>query len=129
MRVKSLENRIHAVVEEAASVIADIVRAELAAEVQKAVAVAQPKSGRWRNAKLKTATAKKGRGRRRGSLNNATLARVLQVIESTPGLRSEQLYQKLPLPREVTKRALAKLREDKRVKTKGDRRAMTYAPA
>jgi transcription initiation factor IIE alpha subunit len=54
---------------------------------------------------------------------------VFKVIEDHPGLRSEEIYKKLPLAPELTKKVLAKLREGKRVKTTGEKRAMTYAAA
>ncbi len=54
---------------------------------------------------------------------------MLKVIEGNPGLRSEEIYKKLPLRPELAKKALAKLREDKRVKTTGEKRATTYAAA
>jgi hypothetical protein len=76
----------------------------------------------------KTSTTKSGRPGRRG-LDEATLKSVLGVIESTPGLRSEQIYKKLPLNEDLARKALAKLRETKRVRTKGEKRAMTYAAA
>lgn len=132
MRVKSFENRIHAVIAEAASVITDIVRAELAAEVQRAVSSVHA-NGHANRLPKRLATAKTsvggGRRRKRRGVDGATLARVLQVIKSKPGLRSEQIYEKLPLPRELTKKALAKLRGDKLVKTKGTRRATKYIAA
>jgi hypothetical protein len=57
------------------------------------------------------------------------MTRVLEVIEANPGLRSEEIYKKLPLSVELAKKALTKLRETKRVKTKGEKRSMTYAVA
>jgi hypothetical protein len=65
-------------------------------------------------------------GRQRGA-DETTLTRVLKVIEENPGLRSEQIYAKLPIETELARKALTKLRDTKRVKTKGEKRAMTYA--
>jgi len=41
-------------------------------------------------------------------------------------LRSEEIYKKVPLKPDLAKKALTKLREDERVKTTGEKRAMTY---
>jgi hypothetical protein len=69
-----------------------------------------------------------GRGRR-GGLDDAAVDSVARVIGKNPGLRSEQIYKEAGLPPQIVKAALARLREKKRVKTKGTRRAMTYALA
>jgi hypothetical protein len=66
---------------------------------------------------------------RRSTHDEATLERVLKVIASSPGQRSEEIYWKLPMPVKTVKAALAKLRATKRVKTKGEKRAMTYSAA
>jgi hypothetical protein len=90
-----------------------------------------PSNGASAKAATKPATKKKApsaapAGRQRG-VDEATLARVLKVIEESPGLRSEQIYAKLPIETELARKALTKLRDTKRVKTKGEKRAMTYA--
>lgn len=77
----------------------------------------------------KPAGEKSGRRGRRGALDEATVTRVLKVVEDNPGLRSEEIYRKLPLKPDLAKKALAKLRADKRVKTTGEKRGMTYAAA
>jgi hypothetical protein len=65
------------------------------------------------------------RGRRR-TLQAGTLDRVAQYVHKHPGLRSEQIQAGMGGDHSVTKAALAKLRELKRVKTSGERRATTY---
>jgi hypothetical protein len=60
------------------------------------------------------------RPHRRGSLDEATVARVLKITEDNPGLRGEEIYKKPPLAPELTKKVLAWLRESKRVKTTGE---------
>jgi hypothetical protein len=82
-----------------------------------------------------TATSKAARGTkgrrsgRPGALDDATLSQVFKVVEDNPGLRSEEIYKKLSLAPQLAKKALAKLRAQKRVKTKGAKRATTYAAA
>jgi hypothetical protein len=86
------------------------------------------RNGKASRTPAKPAKEKTGRGKRRG-VDEATMTRVLKVIEDAPGLRSEQIYEKLPIPTELARKALTKLRETKRVKTKGEKRSMTYAAA
>lgn len=64
--------------------------------------------------------------RNRSGLDEDIISRVLKVVEEKPGLRSEEIQQQLPVSPELVKKALAKLREDKRVKTTGEKRGMTY---
>lgn len=71
------------------------------------------------------APAKKTRGGRRGS-NAAAAETIFKLIQSTPGLRSEQIQKKLPIPPKKIKAGLSKLRAAGRVKTKGIKRAMVY---
>ena len=67
-------------------------------------------------------------GRPRGSVNEAFVQTVLSVVKKTPGLRTEQIYKKLPSHSRVrVKAALARMREQKMVRTRGGRRAMTYS--
>jgi hypothetical protein len=55
------------------------------------------------------------------------LARVLKVVQGSPGLRSEEIMKKVPLPGPAVKAALAKLRSAKRVKASGQARGTTYS--
>jgi hypothetical protein len=120
-----LESRISEVIAFATRQIAQLVRADFAEQVGR-LAEGPPARGQ----RLKAPAAEKPRRRgRRGGINEATLSRVLKVIVSSPGLRSEQIYKKLPLPVAKVKTALAKLRAAKRVKTKGEKRSMTYQAA
>lgn len=183
---RALEDRIAQIITEAVAAVADMVRLDVAAQVQQAIGAKSRRSrmkrtrnvravsrrnvparcvfpgcqkshkgprfsflcdehmgiskadkakhlAAWRAANAgdtKNGTTKRqGRSGRNGQLDEETINRVLKIVEGQPGLRSEQIYKELPLPPELTKKALAKLREDKRVKTKGERRAMTYAIA
>jgi hypothetical protein len=84
--------------------------------------VAQVASGRGNGS-----SGRARRGRPPGSVNESFVQTVLAIVKRSPGLRSEQIYQKLPTaPRQRVKAALAKMREKKMVKTRGDRRSMTY---
>jgi hypothetical protein len=140
---EQLEARIQQVIKDATRSIVEIVTADIAAQVQSLLG-AQPNGGRGSQAasrKARKAAApengvpsksggkKPGRAGRRGSIDEATMTRVLEVIEANPGLRSEEIYKKLPLPVELARRALTKLRAAERVKTKGEKRSMTYAAA
>jgi hypothetical protein len=140
---EQLEARIQQIIKDATKSIVEIVTADIAEQVQHLLG-SQPNGGRGsRSASpkarkgatpenvvaAKSGDKKPGRAGRRGSIDEATMTRVLQVIEANPGLRSEEIYKKLPLSVEVARKALTKLRDTKRVKTKGEKRSMTYAAA
>ena len=68
-------------------------------------------------------------GRPRGSktsFNPALLDKLVSVIQKHPGKRSEELQRLVSGNRHKVKAALARLREQKRVKTSGAKRATTY---
>ncbi len=65
-------------------------------------------------------------GRRRRGVSEAVLVQLMKAIKAAPGLRSEQLYKKVTASPRVAKAGLAKLREQKRVRTSGERRSTTY---
>jgi hypothetical protein len=77
---------------------------------------------------ISVATDGSGRRRRAGP-SEELLDTVLETIKRSPGLRSEELYQKIKQPSDQVKAALARLREHKKVKTSGRRRATTYRAA
>ena len=61
-------------------------------------------------------------------LNDSVIDRVLTYIEKNPGQKAEQIQAGLRnLDRGEVNRALARLRQDKRVRTEGARRSMSYA--
>ena len=70
-----------------------------------------------------------GRRGRRGRLDQATLDQLLKYVEKHPNLRSEQIQAQVDIDRKVVKAGLAKLREQKKVKTSGHKRATTYTAA
>ena len=128
MPSQSLEERITDVIAHAVAQVANLLKADIIAQLQGTTA---PRTNGVRAGARAAASAPKPRGRRgrRGTLDEATVARVFKVIEDNPGLRTEEIYKKLPLPADQAKKALAKLRADGRVKTKGQKRATTYAAA
>jgi len=67
-----------------------------------------------------------GRG---GGVGNDAVDQTLKLIKDQPGLRTEKMYEQLSMPRQTIKAALHKLREQDKVKVKGERRAATYWPA
>jgi hypothetical protein len=129
-RLSALEYRLNEVIKQAVKQTAEIVRAEIAAQVQRTIGTVgtrAPSNGASAKAAVQ-AKAKARTGRQRG-VDETTLTRVLKIIEENPGLRSEQIYAKLPIETELARKALTKLRDTKRVRTKGEKRAMTYAAA
>lgn len=126
----ALEVRIGTILTVAARQIAEAVRADIANQllhVMGASAGRQPSAAAASSSD--DAPAAGGKRGRRGALNEATLARVLEAVKGSPGLRSEQIQKQLPLAPKLVKAALAKLRAAKRVKTSGQKRATTYAAA
>jgi len=113
----NLDTKIASIAQEMAAELVRAVRVHLADEVAKVIggrpSAATPKS-----------PAKPGR--RGGGVSDAVLAQLLKAIKTAPGLRSEQIYKKVAISPKVAKAGLAKLREQKKVKTRGARRATTY---
>lgn len=73
------------------------------------------------------AGGKRGRPRgRRSGVSEGFLDAVVAAIRKHPGKRSEQLQQLIDGDRRQVKAALARLREQKRVRTSGAKRATTY---
>jgi hypothetical protein len=123
-----IESAITQIVSATARQIAEAVRAEIAEQLRHVTAAGATAKGRQARA-LAPAKADGQRRGRRARLDEATVSRVLKVVADSPGLRSEQIQGKLPIPPKVVKAALAKLRADKRVKTAGEKRATTYTIA
>jgi hypothetical protein len=121
----ALEDKIAAVIASAAREIAAVVRSDLADQLQLVVA---GQNGRVHKTAAST-NGKTGKRGRRSSLTESVLSSVLSVIEGKPGLRSEQIQAQLRMQPKMVKAALAKLREQKQVKTTGQKRSMTYASA
>ena len=121
-----LDARIEAIIEQAASEIARAVRANIAEEVQRVLGsqrgarAAATRGGRRRAA---------GAPRARRGVNEAQLKTVLDFITKNPGKRGEQIRAALKLSTKVGGKILAKLRQTKAVKTKGQKRSTTYAAA
>jgi hypothetical protein len=61
------------------------------------------------------------------SLNGTHVQTVLKVIRENPGLRSEEIQRKSRLAPGAVRKVLQKLRREKTVKTKGEKRATTYS--
>lgn len=112
----NLEPQLLAIAQRMTTEVAEVVRRHLAAEIARVMA------GRAKGA----ARVQRGR-RRRGALNTVLLDELLTAIRKSPGLRSEQIYKKLPEhSRKLLKAGLAKLRAQKKVKTTGQKRSTTY---
>jgi hypothetical protein len=131
----NLESRIQDIVYRAAAEIAGAVRANIAEEVQKVVG-GQPSGRRGRRAAAVAAPTARGRGRgraagRRGrrSVTEADLKTVLDFITKNPGKRSEEIRAALDLDQDLGGKILAKLRQAKSVKTRGEKRSTTYFTA
>jgi hypothetical protein len=68
-------------------------------------------------------------GKRTAAQIAATLETVLGYIKSNPNTRSEKIRKALKLPKPVMLDSLARLRDAKKLKMKGVKRAATYSVA
>lgn len=143
--LNDLESTIHQVIVSAAATMAQeisrAVRAALAAEIVGSTpAKPTPRRARRRAAAVTTRPARVKRGRTaarssggkahpRRSYTDRDVAAVLELIRARPGLRSEQYASESKLAHGPFKKVLAKLREEGRVKTEGEKRATTYKAA
>ena len=73
--------------------------------------------------------AKPVAGKKRRGVTQDELDTVLAFISKNPGKRSEHIRNTLGIPQEQNSKILAKLRELKKVKTKGAKRATSYSAA
>ena len=87
-----------------------------------------PKSGARRSRAAAAGATPRPRGRP-GRLDQGLLVRVMALIQKHPGLRSEEIQKQIVAPKGAVKKVLAKLREQKRVKTTGHKRVTKYAAA
>lgn len=117
-----LENQLLAIAQRMTGEVAALVRREIANQMTRII-------GTVNGSAISSAGGSVRRARGNGA-SEQLVSTVLDTIKRSPGLRTEQIYAKLPghaAPR--VKAALAKLRAGKKVKTTGTRRAMKYRSA
>lgn len=120
-KVAPLESQLLAIARRMTDEVAALVRRQIASEMTRIIGTVNG-SGTVANGSVR-------RGRS-GGASPQLVSTVLEAIKRSPGLRTEQIYAKLPShPAPRVKAALARLRADKKVKTSGTRRAMTYRSA
>ena len=130
-----LESRINDIIGQAASAIAAAVRQDIGEQVSRIVGAgpargAAPRLTNGGGAAKPAAAPQPGRKRRRRrGPDVAVMERLMSFIKSKPGLRSEEIRKQLQLDPVDAKAALAQLRADSKVRTKGDRRTTTYTVA
>jgi hypothetical protein len=117
-----LDSAIQEAVSRVASQIAAAVRQDIAAEIQRVI-------GGARVAGARPPATPAGRRKPRRGVADADVKRVLDFIAKNPGKRTEEIRSALELDSEYGGKLLAKLRADKKVKTRGQKRATTYAVA
>jgi hypothetical protein len=124
---QSLEASITDVIAQAVAQVANLIKADLIAQLQPTAPSSTARVASRRQPRQLAAPKKKpGRpAQPTPGLDNA-VAQVFQAIQKRPGLRTEEAYKLLPLAPDVIKKALARLRETKRVKVKGIKRAAAY---
>jgi hypothetical protein len=119
----ALDSRISSIAQNMAAALVRAVREHLADEVAKVIG--------GRNGRANpNGHSKRASTRRRRGVSEGVLEQLLKVTKTSPGLRSEEIYRKLPQHSpKILKAGLAKLREQKKVKTSGERRSTTYRTA
>jgi hypothetical protein len=128
----TLETTVQNVLARFAHDIAAAVRSEFASEIERIIggAGAAPAPRRPGRPAGGGAAAKPADGRRKPhparSYSDADVTRVLNLIKSRPGLRSEQIQAEIG-NKKVVEKVLARLRDAGQVRTTGTRRAMTYS--
>ena len=124
---QSLEASIANVIAQAVTQVANLIKADIIAQLQPTAPSSSARVVSPRQPRPLAAPKKKpGRPAQRTPGLDDAVAQVFQAIKQRPGLRTEEAYKLLPLTPEVIKKALAKLRETKRVKVKGIKRAAAY---
>ena len=116
-----LDSQLLAIAQKMTAEVAALVRQEIANQMTRIIGTVNG------SAIGANGSARRGRG---NGASAQLVSTVLDTIKRSPGLRTEQIYAKLPghaAPR--VKAALAKLRAGKKVRTSGNRRAMTYRSA
>jgi hypothetical protein len=119
-RKKSLKSTIRELAVQFADGLAEALEERISSAPSSSLPLARP---------VVSKRAMKSRGTRAAVSLEAASEKLLAVIGRSPGLRNEQLQKETGLPGALTGRVLTQLRNDKRVKTKGTRRAMVYLPA
>ena len=127
---KEIENRVSAFVSE----LTALVRQAAVAAVADVLGSPKPHAARPVSAKAPSAKAPSAkpagtRGKRTPEQIAATLETVHGYIKSHQNVRSEHIRAALKLPRPVMLDALDRLRDAKKIKMKGMKRAATYAVA
>jgi uncharacterized membrane protein len=139
----NLDSVIQQIVSRAASEIAQAVRVNITAEIGKLVPLSggrsatAPKASKAPAASAAKAArttaarpaARPAAGKKRRGVSEDELSMVLDYISRNPGRRGEEIRKALNLPQDQNSKILAKLRELKKVKTKGEKRTTAYSAA
>ena len=119
---KDIEGRVSAFVSE----LTDLIRQAAVAEVAEVLGAGKATPARAVAAKAPSAKRAGTRGRRTPEQIGATLETIIAYIKSNPNTRSEKIRKALKLPTAVMHDALTRLRDAKKLKMKGVKRAATY---
>jgi hypothetical protein len=120
-----MHSEIRALVESFATELEALVRQATLDQIHSALGGAAP-ARRTRGPGRKAAGT---RGKRSSEQVDAFAARILEVVKKKPGLRGEQISKEMKTDTKSLRLPMLKLIADKKVKTKGQRRGMTYTAA
>jgi hypothetical protein len=119
-----MNGEIRDLVESFATELEALVRRAALEQLQSALGGAAPAARKTRGPGRKSAGTRGGK--RSSEQVDAFAARILDVVKKKPGLRGEQLSKEMKTDTKSLRLPMLKLIGDKKVKTKGQRRGMTY---
>jgi len=132
----NFERQLRATIERFVLELSDIVRSAALQSVTEAFggsAISGPESRRGARSSKSTAAragAARGRGQKRPPQELAALVdRLFEAVKANPGLRMEQIAESLGSSTQELALPAKKLLSEKKIKTKGERRATKYFPA
>ena len=123
---QSMHAEIRDLVESFATELEALVRRAALDQIHNALGGVAP-AGRAARGPGRTTAGK--RGKRSSEQVDAFAARILELVKKKPGLRGEQISAEMKTDTKTIRLPMLKLIADKKVKTKGQRRGMTYTAA
>ena len=130
MSTANFEQQIRSTIEAFVEELSALVRAAAVQSVTEAFGGPLPGGARGRSAKGGAAGRSRAKGQKRAPEDLAELVdQLLNSIKATPGQRMEQIAKTLKSTTQELALPAKKLIAEKKIKTKGERRATKYFPA
>jgi hypothetical protein len=126
---QSMHTEIRDLVESFATELEALVRRAALEQLHSALGGATSVGRQTRGPGRKASGSRGTRGKRSTEQVGAFAVKILEVVKKKPGLRGEQLSKEMRTDTKSLRLPMLKLIGDKKVKTKGQRRGMTYFAA